>query len=155
MLILRDTVGIRATPERVFDWLAHFEDNYASWHPDHVSCRHASGPRFAPGAVYRIEEYLHGRLHRLTMRVTRMVPNREISYRIAPGFRGAFRVIPQESGVLFVAELAMGWSVPVLGPMLDALLGCLLSRRLAALEQHIREEGESLRTVLEAERGEP
>ena len=149
MLVLRDTIGIRATPEQVFDWLAHLEENYTSWHPDHVSCRHVSGPRFGPAAVYRVEQYLHGKLHRLTMRVTRVIPNRELRYRIAPGFHGTFRVIPQGSGVQFVAELTMGWSVPVLGPILDALLGRLLSRRLAAQEQHMREEGENLRTLLE------
>ena len=149
MLVLRDTVGIRATPERVFDWLAHLEDNYTSWHPDHVSCRHAAGPRFAPGAVYRIEQYLHGKLHRLTLRVTRVIPNREITYRIAPGFYGTFRMVPQASGVQFVAELSMGCRAPVLGPVLDRLLRHVLRRRLSAQETHMREEGENLRALLE------
>ena len=28
MIVLRDTVEIKASPEQIFDWLAHFKENY-------------------------------------------------------------------------------------------------------------------------------
>jgi len=36
MITLRDSVEIRTTPEKVFEWFMHFDENYVSWHPDHV-----------------------------------------------------------------------------------------------------------------------
>ena len=34
---LRDTIEINASPEKIFNWLEHFDDNYLDWHPDHVN----------------------------------------------------------------------------------------------------------------------
>lgn len=64
MITLRDSVEIRTTPEKVFEWFMHFDENYVSWHPDHVKCSYLKGRRLEEGSVLYVEEYLHGKLHK-------------------------------------------------------------------------------------------
>lgn len=61
MILLRDVVEIEASPEQAFDWLAHFQEDYLAWHPDHVECQYVKGTSILEvGSVLYIEEYLHG-----------------------------------------------------------------------------------------------
>jgi hypothetical protein len=150
MLVSRDTVEIDTPPERIFEWFCHLDDNYRSWHPDHVSCRHVRGHDLQDGAVLYAEEYLHGRLHRLKFRLTEVEAGREFRYRIFPGVSGGFRTRPTEKGTEFVAEIFLGWSVPVFGGLVDAILKVLFSNHVGAIRQHMREEGINLRALLSA-----
>ena len=36
MTTLKDSVLINRSPEAVFEWFAHFAENYRDWHKDHV-----------------------------------------------------------------------------------------------------------------------
>ena len=149
MILLRDAIAIETSPEQVFDWLAHFCVHYRDWHPDHVSCRYVKGAALEVGSVLYVEEYLHGKLHKLTLRITHVVPNASLEYKLAFGMRGRFSVQPRAQSVLFVAELAFGWRIPVLGGLLDAVMRLLLTGRLEALRQHMAEEGRNLKRLLE------
>ena len=42
-MILEDSVEIRTTPKRIFDFFEHMDENYQSWHPDHVLFRWVDG----------------------------------------------------------------------------------------------------------------
>ncbi len=150
MIILRDAVHIRVSPGQVFDWLERFCEFYCDWHPDHISCAYLHGSGLEVGSIVRCEEYLHGQPHQMKLKITRVIPNSCLEYSIAPGFRGSFRTRSHDRGVEFVAELALGVGWPFLGRALDWLLGKLLSSRLAALETHMREEGQNLKSMLES-----
>jgi hypothetical protein len=68
-----------------------------------------------------------------------------------PGLgKGAFEVIPKDGEVEFVAELGLGTDFPVVGPLVDVVLSALLSRRLEAMRQHLREEGQNLKEIIES-----
>jgi hypothetical protein len=150
MILLRDAVEIETTPEHVFDWLVHFQENYLAWHPDHVECRYLKGTHLLEvDSVLYVEEYLHGELHRLKFRATKVIPNRRLEYKAGFGMGGAFEVVPHGGKVLFIAEITMGSSFPVLGRLLDAFLEKLLSDNLEMIKQHMTEEGENLKRLLE------
>lgn len=151
MLCLRDVVEIEAPPERVFDWFRHLEDNYRSWHRAHVSCTYVRGRGLEDGAVLCAEEYLHGRLHRLKFMLTEIEAGREFKYRIFPGIRGGFRMRPTDRGTELVAELFLGWSIPLIGGLIDRALESLFPKHIAALRQHMKEEGLNLRALLSEE----
>lgn len=148
MLCLRDVVELDASPERVFEWFRHLEENYRSWHPDHVSCHYVRGRGLEDGAVLYAEEYLHGRLHRLKFTLTEVEPEREFSFKIFPGVRGGFRMRSTERCTELVAELFLGWSVPLIGDTIDRALEALFRKQIAALRQHMKEEGVNLRALL-------
>jgi hypothetical protein len=150
MILLRDKVEIEATPEQVFDWLAHFQENFLAWHSDHVECRYLKGTNlFEVDSVLYVEEYLHGKLHRLTFRATKVIPSRRLEYDAGFGLGGAFEVVPRGDKVLFIAEITMGSSFPVLGRLIDVFLEKLLSDNLEMIKQHMTEEGENLKRLLE------
>lgn len=151
MLVLRDTVEIRTPPERVFEWFQHLEDNYRSWHPDHVSCRYLHGRALEDGAVLCAEEYLHGRLHRLRFRLTEVEAGREIEYRIYPGVSGRFRLRPTNGSTEVLAEIFLGFSFPILGTLVDSFLEIFFSGHIESIRQHMIEEGVHLRALLSRE----
>jgi uncharacterized protein YndB with AHSA1/START domain len=151
MIRLSDSIIIQAPPERVWAWLGELPAHYRDWHPDHVACRYERGTTFDVGAVVHIEERLHGRMHRFRLRATEIVPGRVIRYRDRL-FGGAFLLEPVNGGTRFTAELEFGLRTPIIGQMLDRILRPALTRRLAALETHMREEGVNLKRLLEQSR---
>lgn len=150
MIELRDTVLIEAPPEQVWAWLADLPHHYGAWHPAHRCCWYAKGHSLETGAVLVVEEELHGRPHRLRLRTTEVVPNRLLRYS-SRGVRGAFRLEEANGGTQFTATLGFGVAVPILGRIADGVMGRVLGARLAAIEEHMREEGRNLKRLLEHE----
>jgi hypothetical protein len=148
MVELEDSVLIRVAPERVWSWLNDLPRHYRDWHPDHVSCRYEHGEDLKTGSVLVLEEYLHGRLHRLRLRATQVTPGSAIRYR-GRGVRGAFLVSPAGTGSRFTATLSFGTRIPLVRGVSDAVVRLLMGRRLAALQEHMREEGQDLKALLE------
>ena len=57
------------------------DTSYRAWHPeDHVALRWIKGEPWEEGSVLYAEEYLHGKLHKLKMLITKVVPNRRIEF---------------------------------------------------------------------------
>lgn len=105
---------------------------------------------FQPGSEIECQEYLHGKLHTMRLRLTRVDHRRRMEY-VIPGLgKGAFEVIPKDGEVEFVAELDLGTEFPIVGPLIDTALSALLSRRLEAMRGHMREEGQNLKKILES-----
>jgi hypothetical protein len=150
MIALRHSILIHAPPARVWAWLNELPLHYREWHPAHVACRFDRGDSLQVGAGLCIEEYLHGRLHRLRLRATEVTTNRLMRYR-NHAFAGAFILEPADGGTRFTAELTFGLRAPVIGNVLDAIARRLLARRLAAMQVHMREEGDNLKRLLERE----
>jgi hypothetical protein len=150
MIKLRDSIRIRATPERLFKWLEAMPQEYKSWHPDHVACRVIHGSMLQPGSEIECKEHLHGKLHTLRLRTTRIDPGRRMEYEIPGLGKGAFEVIPRGDQVEFVAELGLGSDSRILGRAVDAFLHALFDRGLEAMKEHMREEGENLKKIIES-----
>lgn len=141
---------IDAPPARVWAWLEALPDHYRDWHPGHISCRWVKGRPNTPGAVMEAVEVLHGRRHRLRMRLTLVEPGRRVEYQVFPGLGGGFQVEPAGAGSAFTATIRVGFALPVLGPILDRLLRRALGARLGAIRRHQEEEGANLKSLLEA-----
>ena len=151
MIMLRDSITIQTKPEQLFKWLELMPQEYCSWHSDHVACRVIHGSMLQRGSEIECQEYLHGKLHILQFRLTRVDPCRRMEYEIAGLGKGAFVVIPKDDEVEFVAELGLGSDSPIVGRMMDAFLRLLLSRRLDAMREHMREEGQNLKKIIESD----
>ena len=153
MVTLEDSIEVKATPEKVFEWLVQrFKDkaSYQAWHADHVDMRWIKGEPMKEGSVAYAEEYLHGVLHKLKFRITRIVPNRLIEYAplfpwsvLAPGNR--FLIEPKgEEGCIFTATGSLrlpGW--------LFRKWNKNFMDKLEATKRHMKEEGENLKRAIE------
>lgn len=145
MTTLKDSVRINRPPEVVFSWFAHFEENYRAWHKDHVLARWIKGKNFEKGSVLYAEEYLGGKLEKLSFEITNCVPNELIEYKvlfpesiICSG--GSFLIEPSSDGGIFTATLSFrfGW-----------VFSKLAGKRVEAIRLHMKEEEENLKALLE------
>jgi hypothetical protein len=154
---LTDSIEIKTTPEKVFDFFVHLVDDesYRAWHPqDHVALRWLKGNAWEAGSVVYAEEYIHGKLHKLKFLVTKVVPNREIEYVPVSRFlrlffpKSTFCIEPRDETCVFTARgtFRVGWLVRTFARK-------RFTRGLSSVKKHMKEEGENLKRILEAEGG--
>ena len=149
-MLLKDEIDIVCSTRDVFAWLNRFDHYYLLWHPDHITCNYIKGSSLEVGAVLLCQEYLHGKPHKFRMTVVRVDSGSRVDYRIGPGMSGSFKVQPAGDGVRFTAELRLGWYLPGLVGIQDAVLRRLFGWRIKALFQHMNEEGRYLKAMIEA-----
>ena len=153
MVTLKDSIEVIATPEKVFEWLVQrFRDkaSYQAWHADHVDIRWIKGEPLKEGSIAYAEEYLHGVLHKLKFRITKIVPNRVIEYSplfplslLAPGNR--FLIEPKgEESCIFTATGSLRLPEWLFGKWNKNLMN-----KIEATERHMKEEGENLKRAIE------
>jgi uncharacterized protein YndB with AHSA1/START domain len=150
MVTISDTVDIQVPPSELWRWLCELPEHYRSWHPDHHGLEVVRGRLWEPGAVAEMREELHGKPHRVVLRVTEVTPEREIVYEGWSWLRGRFVLEPVNEHVRFTAELTFGpRGLPAL---VDRALAWLFRTRIAAAQTHQREEGANLKALLERTR---
>lgn len=149
MILLHDKIEIDKPPAHLFNWFERLDENYLSWHPDHVSCLFLSDGPLREGSVVYCEEYLHGKLHKLEFQVTRFLPNFRIDYDVNAVMKGAFIFEPVDGHTLFVAEILFGLDLLLVGRVVDAILQRIFRSRIRNLKQHMAEEGRNLKDLIE------
>ena len=144
MIELKHSIRINKSPKAMIGWLGHFTDKYQQWHSDHVMAKWIKGNKFSKGSILYSEEYLGGKLEKLRFQVTRN-ENGIIEYNllfpesiICP--KGSFSFKPHKKGSIFTATLSFRFGY---------LLSILFPRKLKAIKQHMKEEGENLKRLLE------
>ena len=151
--ILTDTIEIKATPEKVFNFLTGIVDgdSYQAWHKeDHVSFRFLKGQPWKEGSVMYAEEYIHGKLHKFKFIITKIEANKRIEYTPVSSFirkffpKNEFLIEPKGESCLFIASgtYRIGW----IG---KTFFKAVIEKGLASVKQHMKEEGENLKTMLE------
>jgi hypothetical protein len=148
LIQLRDSVFIETPPEKIWAWLCDLPAHYREWHPAHVRCWYEHGNTLEAGAILAVEEELHGRVHRLKLRATEAVPDRLLRF-VSWGLQGAFLLEAAKEGTRFTATLSFGVAAPLIGQAVDRLLGRVFAKRLAAVHEHMHEEGRNLKRLLE------
>ena len=154
-VILQESIEIKATPERIFGFLYGIVDNesYRKWHPDdHVAFRWIKGRPWEEGSVAYAEEYFHGKLHKVKFIVTKAIPHTRIEY--APLSRLLRIYFPKNT---FVVERKKEMSVFTatgiirVGRLARVFAGKKLEIALSSARKHMKEEGENLQRILEAD----
>lgn len=154
-VVLKDSIKIKTSPERIFNFLTSITDNesYRAWHKeDHVSFKWIKGTPWAEGSILLAEEYIHGKLHRLRFIVTEIVQNKKIVY--SPTSRFVRKFFPKNEFVIeqegdhchFIALVTLR-----VGKIGRILFKKSLEKSLFSVRKHMSEEGENLKYMLEAE----
>jgi hypothetical protein len=152
-LILEDVIEINTTAEKLFQYLTGIVDSkgYQAWHAkDHVTFRFIKGKPWCVGSVLYAEEYIHGKLHKLKFKLTEVVPNKKIEYvptswllrKYFP--KNTFTIETKGAACLFVASgtYRVGW-------IAKTFFKKKLAQGLASIKEHMKEEGENLKQILE------
>jgi len=146
---IRHEIEIAATPASVYAFFENIQENYTKWHPDHIVFRWTRGDGLVEGAVAYSEQRIHGKVHGMPVRFTKVVPAKRVEFELtnpiarffAPRYLWLFE--ETEGGCRFVAEG-------------DVRLGGIVSRlrhvqqALAAGRRHLAEEGENLKRLVES-----
>ena len=149
MIKIEDSIEIKAAPVEVYEWLVQrFEgkEAYQAWHPDHVDVRWIKGQPLQEKSILYAEEYLLGNLHKLMFRITKIVPNKEIEYK--PLFPLSI-LMPKNQ--FFMEPTGLNSCIFTATGSLRAwpLFRKFGGKRLDAIKQHMKEEGENLKRNLE------
>lgn len=147
-MILSQTTMIAAPAAHIFSFFSNMEENYTRWHPDHITFRWLQDGRLGVGNRFYFEERIHDQHHKRTMRYTKVVPNRLFEFvpenPLIRFFlrRVSFIIQPLGEQCRFTQEVQVR-----IGP-----IGKRLNRQgFAAVEKHMREEGENLKTIVESD----
>lgn len=149
MIELQNTVIVNASSDKVWTWLKALPEHYSEWHADHISCRWLNGGALAVSAKMEVVELLHGKKHRLQMKITGIDPGRYVCYRIFPGLKGSIEIEARASGSIITTTITMGVGTPLLGKVIDALLVKIAGIQIESIRQHQAEEGANLKKLLE------
>ena len=150
MISLRDSIEIHTTPSQLFAWLDQLPQVYEAWHPDHIACRLLHGSMLEVGSEVECEEFLHGKLHSMRFRMVKVIPDRRIEFVIEGMGKGAFEAEADGDKVRFIAELDIGSDAPIIGKLFDFIFPRIFRQRIDAMEQHMAEEGQNLKALLES-----
>lgn len=146
-MILQDSVLIEAAAPKIFSFFEDMAGNYMVWHPDHRRFEWRAGQGLEPGSVAYFEEFIAGELLKKTVtfvdverdRYISFVPTNRLMRLFLPLFWFEFR--QREIGTEFIAGIRMR-----IGP-----LAVRLNRRqLEAVRQHMAEEGQNLKRLMES-----
>ena len=81
-MILKDSIEIKTTPDRIWAFFANLEKNYKSWHPeDHVIFKWTKGNPMESGSSWYAEEVVHGKVFKLKGTIGEVIPNRKIVFK--------------------------------------------------------------------------
>jgi hypothetical protein len=146
--ILKDSIEIKSTPEKIFEFFENWENNYSKWHPDHGDSKWLHGSLNKPGSVFYAEEFLHGRLHKLKCKITDIKRPYKFDYKFLFPMsllisRGSFIIEQKDDRCIFTATMNFRFS---------KLLKTIAKRRMIDFMHHMREESENLKRIIESEK---
>lgn len=109
-LILKDSVEIKTTPEKIWEFFTNLEKNYKAWHPkDHVLFKWTKGKPMETGSRWYGEEVVMGKVFKLKGIIGKVIPNRKIVFKysfpislVAPWFE--WSIEPKGSNSVFTTR---------------------------------------------------
>lgn len=144
VITIRDSIEIKTTGDRIFDFLINLDKHYLEWHPDHVKWVYESG-RAEKGALVYYEEYLHGELHKIRSKIVHIEENKKIEFKNSFPFslicpKGSFIIEQKGESSTFIATLSFRFGRMLLRFAKD---------RYESLKKHMDEEGKNIKRLLE------
>jgi len=77
-------VDIKASPERIWDFLINIEKNYSVWHPkDHILFKWTKGAPFETGARFYAEQFMMGEKVKYKGKITECISGKKITMKFS------------------------------------------------------------------------
>ena len=145
MKTLEESILINAKPEIIWNWLLKITDNYCEWHPSHIKALWKKGDPNEIGSVMYAEEFIGDELLKMSSKLTKLIPNSFYEFKTVGHVKllmphGTFEIIPNGNKSIFKATLDF---------RMGKLLSKIAKKKVAQIKQHMIEEGENLKKILE------
>lgn len=149
-LVLSDSIEIKTTPEKIWEFFTNLENNYKAWHPqDHILFKWTKGKPMESGSSWYGEEVVRGKVFKLKGTIGEVVKNRKIVFKysfpislVAPRFE--WLIEPKGLSSVFTAK-----SYLRAGDLFYKLSRKEMETKIGMHNKHVREEGENLKKILE------
>lgn len=156
-LALKDSIEIKTTPEKIWNFFYNLEKNYKAWHPeDHVSFKWTKGKPMETGSHWYAGEYIFGELKKGKGTIGEVIPNRKIVFKNAFPVSIVFSrfewlIEPKDSKSVFtaVSYIRAEKIMRKLASVFHSSDKKNLDTIIAAGKKHVKEEGENLKKILE------
>lgn len=150
LLVLKDSIEIKARPEKIWGFFANLEKNYTTWHPkDHVLFKWTKGKPMEVGSKIYAEQYVRGKITKYKGIVAEAVPNRKIVFRwsfpislVSPKIE--WLIEKKGPNSVFTAITYMRC-----GKLFQKLFKKGTKDLIAAHDKHVEVEGKNLKKILE------
>lgn len=144
---LQAKILVEASPEAVFTFFEQIQDNFRTWHPDHITFRWVKGDRLDAGNEAYFAEEIAGDVNKWTIRYVVVEPPKCIEFHptsriirfFVPHIR--FRIEPVDGGCRVTQQVKVRT-----GPIGRRLN----SAEFDAIQNHMTEEGENLKEIVES-----
>ncbi len=145
MKTLRESIEINVSPEVIWDWFLHIAENYLEWHPSHIKANWETETVSEVGSILYAEEDISGDFLKMKSKVTKLIPNRLYRFKTLGALKlilagGSFEMEPSENGSIFTATLDFH---------MGKLFSKLAKNKVQQISQHMIEEGQNLKKILE------
>jgi hypothetical protein len=149
-LELKDSIEIKTTPEKIWDFFVNLDKNYKSWHPeDHILFKWTKGKPMELGSQFYGEEVMGGKIVKVKGFICEVIPNRKSVSKysfplslVVPKIETLIE--PKGSSSVFTAI-----SYIRAGNLLSKLFKKEMEKSIDIHKKHVREEGENLKAILE------
>lgn len=147
-IIIKDSIEINTSAEKIWNFFDNLEENYLKWHPsDHVYCKWVKGKPHEVGSIAYFEQRLEGRLVKVKTKTTEIVKYEYSENKPLFPFsifhpKGEHIITRNEGKCIFTA--INYFRVPRL------FKKTFLKRaKFEALKKHMKDEGEVLKKIIE------
>jgi len=145
MKTLRESIKINVSPEIIWDWFLRIAENYLEWHPSHIKANWETETVSEVGSIFYAEEDISGDFLKMKSKLTELIPNRLYRFKTVGGLKlilagGSFEIEPSENGSIFTATLDFH---------MGKLLSKIAKKKVQQISQHMIEEGQNLKKILE------
>lgn len=149
-LILEDSIEIKTSPEKIWEFFIKLQENYKLWYPkDHVEFKWVKGKPMETGSHWYAEETFEGHSKKIKGVIGEVILNRKIVFKcsfpvtlISPGFE--WHIEPKGSNSVFTAISIIkceGFYRMISKKQMDTAI--------RINKKHVKEEGENLKKILE------
>lgn len=158
MITIKDTVEIKATPEKIFNWFKNLDKHFTKWHPNHKKFVKVTG-NLNEGDVIYFEECVDGRMFRIKCKITKIEKEEW-------GWRAIFKSTHWLGGKLLNTRIILlveskkdtcafsniqtiGFNSPVIGKLIDLLVLKSFGSMINLIKKDMEEDGKNLKKILE------
>ena len=149
-LLLKDSIEIDTTPEKIWEFFKNLDKNYTIWHPkDHIVFRWTKGDPLEEGSNCYAEQYVMGKAKKYNATLAEIIPNRKIVFKwsypvslVSP--KVEWMITPKGTHSFFTAITYIR-----AGHLFNKLFKKGMRRVIDAHNKHTSEEAENLKNILE------
>ncbi len=151
-LILKNSIEIETSPEKIWEFFSNLEQNYTIWHPeDHVLFKWTEGKPMEPGSHFYAEQYAMGKITKYKGTIGEVIPNRKIVFNLSfpmsilsPKFE--WQIEPKGENSVFIDITYLNFVT-----LLRTFNRKGFEKLIEAHDEHTGKERENLKKILEKE----